>query len=59
VSGAIELWTSTVQGAPLKAVIGLLDRTLLALLTVMVVALVGSLLMLRSKTESNEVAIGR
>ena len=34
VSGALELWTATMQGAPLKAVIGLLDRTLLVLMLV-------------------------
>ena len=34
VSGAIELWRATMEGAPLKAVIGLLDRTLLVLMLV-------------------------
>jgi len=34
VSGALELWTATMEGAPLKAVIGLLDRTLLVLMLV-------------------------
>jgi uncharacterized membrane protein (DUF373 family) len=34
VSGAIELWTSTMQGSPLQAVINLLDRTLLVLMLV-------------------------
>ena len=34
VSGALELWTATMQGAALKAVIGLLDRTLLVLMLV-------------------------
>jgi uncharacterized membrane protein (DUF373 family) len=34
VSGALELWRATMDGAPLKAVIGLLDRTLLVLMLV-------------------------
>jgi uncharacterized membrane protein (DUF373 family) len=34
VSGGIELWSAIVQGAQLKAVIGLLDRTLLVLMLV-------------------------
>jgi uncharacterized membrane protein (DUF373 family) len=34
VSGGIELWRAIVQGAQLKAVIGLLDRTLLVLMLV-------------------------
>ena len=34
VSGAIELWTTTMKGASLEAVIGLLDRTLLVLMLV-------------------------
>jgi uncharacterized membrane protein (DUF373 family) len=34
VSGALELWTTTMQGASLKAVVALLDRTLLVLMLV-------------------------
>ena len=34
ISGAIELWSLTMDGAPLRAVIGLLDRTLLVLMLV-------------------------
>ena len=34
VSGAAALWNATMRGAPLEAVIGLLDRTLLALMLV-------------------------
>jgi len=34
VSGAAALWSATVRGAPLEAVIGLLDRTLLVLMLV-------------------------
>jgi uncharacterized membrane protein (DUF373 family) len=34
VSGAWALWKATLQGAPLEAVIGLLDRTLLVLMLV-------------------------
>src|SRR5204863_8742832 len=35
VSGAIELWSTTMHGgAPLQAVVGLLDRTLLVLMLV-------------------------
>jgi uncharacterized membrane protein (DUF373 family) len=34
VSGAAALWTATLRGAPLEAVIGLLDRTLLVLMLV-------------------------
>jgi uncharacterized membrane protein (DUF373 family) len=34
VSGAIDLWSATTAGSPLKAVIGLLDRTLLVLMLV-------------------------
>jgi uncharacterized membrane protein (DUF373 family) len=33
-SGALSLWTATMRGAPLEAVIGLLDRTLLVLMLV-------------------------
>lgn len=34
ISGGLSLWNATIRGAPLEAVIGLLDRTLLVLMLV-------------------------
>jgi len=34
ISGGLSLWNATIHGAPLEAVIGLLDRTLLVLMLV-------------------------
>jgi len=34
ITGGWSLWTATISGAPLEAVIGLLDRTLLVLMLV-------------------------